>query len=906
MKFQRNRHTPPGPAGDRRQLASSLAWLHVIGASFSVAWLVLPHPAGARESLILAATLGAYAIAAVLFVGRSRLSLAAVQLSMLGTTAVISLAAAASAEHGSVYGLFYLWATLYAFSFFSRRQALVQVAAVAAAYALVLTVQLTPTPATEDFTRWVMTVATLLVAGWLVRTLTERLREGEQHLRLAMEQSSLASAVIGFDRTVLDVNEACARLVGVPREALIGTDVERLWHPGDVAVHAAAVAEGAATGAMVQNRPETRLVRPDGQIRWLSVAATVIRGDRGRPLHLFAQFDDVTDRRLQVARQEALSRLARLALDGAETGALAGQAAAIAASGLDATHVALTVSSSAGAPAAVAGAHGWSEAGVQSAFAAGLLDTPPGGTLIEHGLQVEGLGEASAIRVAVRTPDGLLGTLCAHDRERHFDREDALFLEAAAGILAATEARARAEARLRHQALHDPLTDLPNRALLQDRLQHALARAARGGDEVGALFIDLDHFKVINDSLGHDVGDELLAQVAARLSAELRESDTLGRLGGDEFVVIAESGGEPAQLVRLAQRLGAALRHPFDVRGDELTITASIGIACGDGAADSNALVRDADAAMYRAKHLGRARYELFDAALRERVLRRMTTEKRLRTALAADELDLAFQPIVTLEGDAIVGAEALLRLNGPDGAITPDEFIPIAEETGLIVPMGAWVLAEACRRGGDWQRLAGRRIDVSVNLSPRQLTHPDLVGHVQMALAAGGLPAEALILEITESVLLGDAERPLEVLRRLRRLGIRLALDDFGTGYSSLAYLTRLPLDILKLDREFIARLTPGSQEAAVTAAIVQMAAAIGLTVIAEGVETAEQSQVLQAIGVELAQGYHFARPMTSAALEAHPYLAAGAAVPGHATRDRAPGPVNRQARAGRQRQFR
>ena len=201
---------------------------------------------------------------------------------------------------------------------------------------------------------------------------------------------------------------------------------------------------------------------------------------------------------------------------------------------------------------------------MRSAFTAGLLDAPPAGTLIENGLPVEGLGEASGIRVAIRTPDGLLGALCAHDRERRFDREDELFLEAAAGILAATEARSRAESRLRYQALHDPLTGLPNRALLQDRLEHALARAARGGGDVGALFIDLDHFKVINDSLGHDVGDELLAQVAARLSSELRDSDTLGRLGGDEFIVIAESGGEPAQLVRLAQRLGAALRHPFE------------------------------------------------------------------------------------------------------------------------------------------------------------------------------------------------------------------------------------------------------------------------------------------------------------------------------------------------------
>jgi diguanylate cyclase (GGDEF)-like protein len=468
-----------------------------------------------------------------------------------------------------------------------------------------------------------------------------------------------------------------------------------------------------------------------------------------------------------------------------------------------------------------------------------------------------------------------MGALCAHG-ERRFDRDDALFLEAAAGIVAATEARSRAEGSMRHQAMHDPLTGLPNRALLQDRLQHALARAARGQECVGALFIDLDHFKVINDSLGHDVGDELLIQVTARLTALLRDSDTLGRLGGDEFMVIAESGSDPTQHVRLAERLGAALRKPFVVRGDELAISASIGIARGDGAGDGRALIRDSDAAMYRAKNQGRDRCELFDAALRERVLRRLTTEKALRAALTARDFKLAFQPIVTLDGDEMVAAEALLRLNGPDGASIPaSELISIAEETGLIVPIGAWVLSEACRHAASWQHIAGRRIDVSVNLSSRQLTHPDLVGHVQKALADSGLPADALILEITESVLLGDAERPLEVLRALRSLGIRLALDDFGTGYSSLAYLTRLPLDILKLDREFIARLAPGSQETAVTAAIAQMAAAIGLTVIAEGVETAEQADVLRAIGINLAQGYHYARPMTPGALEGHPYLA-------------------------------
>ncbi|MEA2457685.1 MAG: hypothetical protein QOC95_657, partial [Thermoleophilaceae bacterium] len=856
----------------RLLLTRSLGWLHAIGGSLSVVWLVLPHAAHAQEALVIGATLGAYAIAATLFLAGARLSLGAVQVLMLGTTTVISVAAAGSAEYGSVYALFYLWATLYAFSFFSRRQAGLQIAAVAGAYALVLSVQRVPTAWYEDVTRWTLTIGTLLAAGWLVRLLTKQLREREQQLRLGIEQSELASAVIAFDGTLLDANEAAARLTGIPRDELIGVNVESLRHPDDPELHFVMARRGKA-GEADASPHETRIVRPSGQIRWVSVTRSVVRDERGRPLHAFAQFDDITGRRLQVARQEALSRLAHLALVCAGSDELAPQATSIVASALDATRVAMTLSRGEGSKPSITGTEGWSESGAQAALAAGLLDIPAQ-TAVEHGLHSEDMVECSAIRVAIQTPDGPVGALCVHG-ERRFDRDDALFLEAAGGIVAATEARARAERSMRRQALHDPLTDLPNRALLRDRLEHAVARAARAGECVGVLFIDLDHFKVINDSLGHDVGDALLMQVATRLNALLRDSDTLGRLGGDEFMVIAESGSDPAQHVLLAERLGAALEAPFVVNGDELAISASIGIACGNGDTGGRELVRDADAAMYHAKSLGRARCELFDEGLRECVLRRMTTEKALRAALAGKELELAYQPIVALQGNAMVAAEALLRVTGPDGTcISTPEVISIAEETGLIVPIGAWVLSEACHRAARWQRIAGRRIDVSVNLSPRQLAHPDLVGHVKAALADSALPADALILEITESVLLGDAARPLEVLRALRDLGIRLALDDFGTGYSSLAYLTRLPLDMLKLDRAFIARLAPGSHEAAVTTAIADMGAAIGLTVVAEGVETAEQAEILGAIGIDLAQGYLYARPMTAEALERHPYL--------------------------------
>jgi PAS domain S-box-containing protein len=315
MRLLRDRETPPGAGAEHRLLTRSLGWLHAIGGSLSVLWLVMPHSPHAKDSLVLVATIGALAIAAILFAFGEWLSLAAVQVLMLGTTTVISVAAVGSGEHGSVYGLFYLWATLYAFSFFSPGQAMFQVATVAGAYAVVLSVQLVPTAWYEDVGRWTLTIATLLASGWLVRTLTKQLRERDQHLRLGIEQSELASATIAFDGTLLDVNDAGARLIGEPRDDVIGTNVERLRHPDDPAIHKAMARAGPA-GQVGAPRHEVRVVRKSGHVRWVSLTGSIVRDDRGRPVHAFAQFDDITERRLQVARQEALSRLAQLAVVG--------------------------------------------------------------------------------------------------------------------------------------------------------------------------------------------------------------------------------------------------------------------------------------------------------------------------------------------------------------------------------------------------------------------------------------------------------------------------------------------------------------------------------------------------------------------------------------------------------------
>jgi diguanylate cyclase (GGDEF)-like protein len=479
--------------------------------------------------------------------------------------------------------------------------------------------------------------------------------------------------------------------------------------------------------------------------------------------------------------------------------------------------------------------------------------------------------------VPIQAQEGEVGAIAVRPRDRRaLSGDDGVFLQAIADIMAGLHDRRENERRIRHQALHDPLTGLPNRALLRDRLEHALSRTARTGGQVGVVYLDLDQFKVINDSLGHETGDALLQLVAPRLASELRSADTLARLGGDEFVVLCDDAEDPAGPLRLAQRLVAVFEEPFELDGDALFVGASAGVALSGPGATPRSLLRDADAAMYQAKALGRGRCELFDDELRQQVLGRLRIETSLRNALPAGELRLVFQPIVDLYTGETVETEALLRWHSAEhGFVSPADFIPVAEDTGLIVPIGAWVLADACRSAAAW-RTAGSTAGVSVNLSPRQLAQPDLVAHVERVLAETGLAPGALTLEITESTLLGGGDRPLQVLDELKDLGIRLALDDFGTGYSSLAYLTRLPLDELKLDRAFIARLEPGSQETEVTAAIMEMASAMHLQVVAEGVETPEHLEMLQALGCPLGQGFYFARPLPPADLEQHLGLAA------------------------------
>ena len=438
--------------------------------------------------------------------------------------------------------------------------------------------------------------------------------------------------------------------------------------------------------------------------------------------------------------------------------------------------------------------------------------------------------------------------------------------------------RARAREEISHQSLHDGLTGLPNRLLFLDRLNGALARSRRLGTLTGVLFINLDRFKAVNDSYGHAAGDRVLIEVARRLDAGLRPGDTAARLGGDEFVVLCEQLKEETDALQVAERLQLHMLQPFRPEQSEAhLITSSIGVAIGRAAdTDAEGLLRDADAAMYRAKALGRARNELFDEAMGDRVRDRLRTERSLRGALDGAELRLHYQPIVSLaDRHHVEGVEALIRWEHPErGMVSPAEFIPIAEESGLILPIGEWVLGEACRQASEWRRELGSRapLPVHVNLAARQLGERHLAEIVKRVLADTGLDPHDLALEITESALIENAAVPAQTLADLREIGVCIQLDDFGTGYSSLSYLHRFPVDVLKIDRSFVAELGDRPDASAIVSAIAAMGHALGLRVVAEGIETEAQANEALRLGCDFGQGYLFARP--AAAVKGRPML--------------------------------
>ena len=680
-------------------------------------------------------------------------------------------------------------------------------------------------------------------------------------------------------------------------EAILGFTPEEwcadphLWasrlHPDD----AQGVIKSEA-GVLVGDSPdgavEYRLRHRDGHVVWVRDDALLVAAEDGTQ-RWHGVISDITDRKhaeseleRRAAQQGAVARLGEHALEGATTLELCEEAVSAAAR-LVGVEIAAVIDFVPDRDAfAFRAAFGLSEEATRIPVPAGTSSqagyTILKGTtvtvpdwdheqrfacspiLVDHGVR-------SGLTVMIEGRQAPFGVLGVHSTQaRDYERGDLDFVQALANVLGDAFERQLTEDDIRHRALHDPLTGLPNRVLFMDRLDHAIERLRRQKSPTAVLLLDLDRFKLVNDSLGHQIGDELLAAAAPRIRQAVRSSDSVARFGGDEFGILLEEIAGEQDAIEMAQRIASVFTRPFVLDGNEHFVTTSIGIALAGGGELAEDLVRDADAAMHRAKERGRARYELFDEGIRGRAISRLRVENDLRRALERDELTLDYQPVVLLRDRSIVSVEALIRWEHPTrGRVPPLDFIPVAEESGLIEPIGRWVLEHACRQAAYWYRTRpdSPPVSMAVNLSAVQLENRALADTVSAALRGSGLDPACLSLELTETATVDDSENLAEVLRALKAVGVRLVLDDFGTGYSSLAYLTKLPLDALKVDRSFIRGLGTDPRDTAVTEAIVAMSHALSLEVVGEGAETPLQVAELTRVGCDLVQGYHFSPPV-------------------------------------------
>ena len=616
------------------------------------------------------------------------------------------------------------------------------------------------------------------------------------------------------------------------------SDALQLVHPDDQARVLAETTD--ALGRTDGYEIEYRIVGDDGEVRWLYCRGRILRDEDTRTARVLGTVVDVTDRhRTLTALRETAARLGTIVSN-----------APIVVFAFDAEGR-TTLLEGAGTPPRLA------ELG--EAVIGSTVEELTGGDPELVGYVQRALGGES-FRVDVdfdgRTFDAWYQPL----------RDDAGDVVGGFGVATDVTDRRNAEVELAHRAVHDPLTGLPNRVLFFDRLDVALARGKRRGMVTAVLFLDLDRFKLVNDTYGHGVGDEVLRQAATRLSSLIRPADTIARFGGDEFVVLCEDLVGELEAVGIAERIAEGLRLPLGLADDELYLSTSIGIAVARGTGDRpQDLIRDADVAMYRAKEHGRSRWELFDEHMREWAVEQLDLRSALHGALERDELRLHFQPAVSLRDGALHAVEALLRWQHPvRGLVGPDEFIPVAEDEGLMGAIGEWVLRQACEQLGRWNRIVHPPLVVAVNVSGRQLSAPGLVDNVAKVLAETGTDPRCLCLEVGESALSNDENGDLgEVLGRLRDLGVRLAVDDFGAGQAALATLARVPIDVLKLDKALADGLDDGERGTAVVRAMVELGHALGLVVVAEGVETAGQLAALEEAGCDAAQGFLLGRPV-------------------------------------------
>ncbi len=652
----------------------------------------------------------------------------------------------------------------------------------------------------------------------------EALRESEERFRSTFEEASTGIALLGLDNRYLKANPATCEMLGYPQEELMGKTSFEVTHPDDVEQSQDRTRRLLAGQAKTLSL-EKRYIRKNGSVVWAISDVSLVRDKEGNPLHLIVQHQDITRRKqAEEALKESESRLQTLA-DAAFEGILITEQSTI-----------LEINQ------ALANMLGYKPEEIIGKSSLQFV-APEYHELVRSHIysESEEIYEAVAI-----SKDGKSINVEIRGRALTYQGRDVRVT----AVRDVTERKAF-ERRLSYQAFHDSLTDLPNRS----------------------LFTDLDNFKVINDSLGHEVGDRMLIAVAGRLRECIRPEDTLARFGGDEFTVLLEDIPDIREAEKVTRRILDSLQEPFHLTGQEVSETISIGIALSASAHDTPGdLLRNADIAMYRAKQSGKARYEIFEAAMNIQAQERLTVENDLRKAMREGELSLLYQPQMRLEDGSIVSMEALLRWEHPEqGSIPPASFIPIAEESGLIVALGYWVLKEACDQASKWHKNHSRSApqEVSVNLSARQLRNPRLVEEITEILETSGLDPSRLVLEVTESAIMEDTSLTVATLEDIKDLGVKLAVDDFGTGYSSLSYLKSFPVDYLKIDGSIIKEIERNTDDEAIVAAIITLAHTLGERVIAEGIETAEQLTRLKDLGCDMGQGNYLCEPRVSEAVD-------------------------------------
>jgi len=670
-----------------------------------------------------------------------------------------------------------------------------------------------------------------------LRASEARVRERDARYRAVVDDQTELVCRYLPDTTLTFVNRAFAEFHGRGPDDLIGARLVDLVAPAERDAHLARLRDF-GSGDDVRQR-EDWSVAADGSLRWYQWTDRAFVDEQGVVREFQSVGRDVTERR----RSTTLTTRQAEILEGVARGVPLEQTLRAIASTVE-DHFPR----------------------VQCRIS--LLDADAGGVAAEPAS-----GPVWSTPILGSDGHSVLGTLDVAGRDVGGPgKEDEQIFSLLAHLAAIAIERKAFEDRLAHQSLHDPLTGLPNRLLLLDRVGLAIARCRRVNTEIAVLFLDLDRFKNVNDSVGHDAGDELLIAAARRLESLLRPGDTVARFGGDEFAILCEDLPVEASRERaleIANRLLASIAQPFVVRGAETFVSASVGIALARGDERPDELLRDADAAMYDAKEAGRGRVAVFDDTMRTRALDRHTTGNALHRAIERGELRLFFQPVVCLREARCVGAEALVRWQHPErGLLAPADFVPVAEETGLVVALGEWVLEHAAREAAQWQIEHDQPFLVSVNISARQLAQPELEASIAGVLARSGVDPANLCLEITESVLMDDADAAIRMIEAVRRLGVRLHIDDFGTGYSSLGYLKRFPVDGVKIDRSFVDGLGVDPGDAAIVSAVIGLAHALDLHVVAEGVEREDQLRELVRLGCDGGQGYFFAPPQPAADL--------------------------------------